>query len=182
VTVPSTADATTRGAPAPDREARLLEAVAEKDDAALGVLYDDYGRAAYGLAFRILRDEALAEAAVEEAFLAVWRSAGSDGPERAKPAALILGLVHRRAVELMRRHNRRHDRAGTEELDRADERSVLHEALAQLPDTERQALELAYYGGYTQSELAERLGVPIGTVSRHIASGLARLRTVRRQE
>jgi RNA polymerase sigma factor (sigma-70 family) len=182
VTVPSTANATTRGVPAPDREARLLEAVAEKDDAALGVLYDAYGRPAYGLAFRILRDEALAEAAVEEAFLAVWRSAGSGGPERAKPAAWILGLVHRRAVELMRRHNRAHRRAGTEELERADERSVVEDALAQLPNTERQALELAYYGGYTQSELAERLGVPLGTVKSRMFSGLSRLRELVPQE
>lgn len=171
----------------------LLEAIARGDDSALAALYDRFGRLAYGLAYRILRDQALAEDAVQEAFLAVWRSADAYSRERAKPATWILTLVHRRAVDLVRREDRRRgdplDEAPeaaaapvSEEVDLRERRSAVQSALAQLPDTERQALELAYYGGYTQSELAERLGVPLGTVKSRMFSGLSRLRELVPQE
>src|SRR5829696_4086566 len=85
----------------------LLEAIGAGDDAALGALYDRFGRVAYGVALRILRDQALAEDAVQEAFLAIWRSADSYRRERAKPSTWILTLVHRRAVDLVRREQSR---------------------------------------------------------------------------
>ena len=165
----------------------LLEAIASGDNDALGALYDRFGRIAYGLAFRILRDQALAEDAVQEAFLAVWRSAEGYRRERAKAATWVLTLVHRRAVDLVRREDRRRGdpldeapEAGgpavDEEADLRDKRTAVQAALAQLPPDQRQALELAYYGGYTQSELAERLGVPLGTVKSRMFAGLARLR------
>jgi RNA polymerase sigma factor (sigma-70 family) len=165
----------------------LLAAMAGGDDSALAALYDRFGRVAYGLAYRILRDQALAEDAVQDAFLAVWRSADSYRRERAKPATWILTLVHRRAVDLVRREDRRrtealdeaHEPASEsveEEAGRRDRRVAVQAALTQLPDEQRQALELAYYGGYTQSELAERLGVPLGTVKSRMFAGLARLR------
>ena len=84
----------------------LLDAIAAGEDDALGALYDRFGRVAYGVALRVLRDRALAEDAVQEAFLAVWRSAQSYRRERAKPATWILTLVHRRAVDLVRREDR----------------------------------------------------------------------------
>jgi RNA polymerase sigma factor (sigma-70 family) len=165
----------------------LLDAVASGDDDALSALYDRFGRVAYGLAYRILRDKALAEDAVQEAFLAVWRSADSYRRERAKPATWILTLVHRRAVDLVRREHRRRgepleempEAAGdsvADEVDVRERRATVQAALAQLPEDQRQALELAYYGGYTQSELAERLGVPLGTIKSRMFAGLARLR------
>jgi RNA polymerase sigma factor (sigma-70 family) len=165
----------------------LLDAVASGDDAALAALYDRFGRVAYGLAYRILRDQTLAEDAVQEAFLAVWRSADSYRRERAKAATWILTLVHRRAVDLVRREDRRRSEtldeaqepaseSVDEEVGRRDRRVAVQAALAQLPDDQRQALELAYYGGYTQSELAERLGVPLGTIKSRMFAGLARLR------
>src|SRR5918999_3487779 len=80
----------------------LLEAVAAGNEEALGALYDRFGRVAYGVALRILRDRALAEDAVQEAFLALWRSADSYRKERAKPATWILTLVHRRAGRFVR--------------------------------------------------------------------------------
>src|SRR5215204_2401095 len=86
---------------------QVLEAVGRGDDDALGVLYDRFGRLAFRLAFRILRDRALAEDAVQEAFLAIWRSADAYKRERAKPSTWILTLVHRRAVDLVRREDRR---------------------------------------------------------------------------
>jgi RNA polymerase sigma-70 factor (ECF subfamily) len=164
----------------------LLDAVASGDDGALAALYDRFGRVAYGLAYRILRDQALAEDAVQEGFLAVWRSAQGYQRERSKAATWILTLVHRRAVDLVRREDRRR----TEALDEArepasesvdeqagrDRRVAVQAALQQLPDDQRQALELAYYGGYTQSELAERFGVPLGTIKSRMFEGLNRLR------
>jgi RNA polymerase sigma factor (sigma-70 family) len=165
----------------------ILDAIASGDDAALAALYDRFGRVAYGLAYRILRDQALAEDAVQEAFLAVWRSADSYRRERAKPATWILTLVHRRAVDLVRREHRRRGEpleempeavgdSVAEEVDIRERRATVQAALAQLPEDQRQALELAYYGGYTQSELAERLGVPLGTIKSRMFAGLARLR------
>jgi RNA polymerase sigma factor (sigma-70 family) len=165
----------------------LVLLAARSQQAALAELYDRYGRPAYGLALRILRDEALAEDAVQEAFLGVWRGAARFLPERGQASAWILTLVHRRAVDLVRREERR--RADT--LEHAPEpgggdvdeeawlrlqRERVQAALRQLPDQQREAIELAYYGGFTQSELAERLGQPLGTIKSRMFMGLARLR------
>jgi RNA polymerase sigma factor (sigma-70 family) len=168
----------------------LVALVARGDDAALGELYDRVGGIAYGLALRVLRDERLAEDAVQEGFLTVWRSAAAFRAERAKASTWILTLVHRRAVDLVRREDRRRAEPLTEEMTAAStakeatdeaawlrfERERVQAALQQLPDVQREALELAYYGGFSQSELAERLGVPLGTIKSRMFSGLARLR------
>lgn len=169
----------------------LVALVARGDDAALAALYDRVGRTAYGLALRVLRNEQLAEDAVQEGFLAVWRSATSFRAERAKASTWILTLVHRRAVDLVRREERRRteplgdDRgvAGAVEPEATDEaawlrfeRERVQGALARLPDAQREAIELAYYGGFSQSELAERLGVPLGTIKSRMFAGLSRMR------
>jgi RNA polymerase sigma-70 factor (ECF subfamily) len=169
----------------------LVALVARGDEGALGELYDRQGRIAYGLALRIVRDERLAEDAVQEAFLAVWKSAVSFRAERAKASTWIMTLVHRRAVDLVRREERRRadplddelvarlgdTGAPTEEAAWLRfERERVQAALAQLPDVQREALELAYYGGFSQSELAERLGVPLGTIKSRMFAGLTRLR------
>jgi RNA polymerase sigma factor (sigma-70 family) len=160
---------------------------ARSEESALAELYDRYGRAAYRLALRVLRDPALAEDAVQEAFLALWRSAARFVPEKSKASTWILTLVHRRAVDAVRREQRR--RADT--LEHAPEPSVegvdedawlrlqrerVQAALRSLPDAQREALELAYYGGFSQSELAERLGEPLGTIKSRMFAGLSRLR------
>ena len=167
----------------------LVALVARGDEDALAELYDRVGRIAYGLALRVLRDERHAEDAVQEAFLQVWRSAATFRAERAKASTWILTLVHRRAVDLVRREERRQadpltddSAAGVapEETDEAAwlrfERERVQSALKQLPDVQREALELAYYGGFSQSELADRLGVPLGTIKSRMFAGLARLR------
>jgi RNA polymerase sigma-70 factor (ECF subfamily) len=109
-------------------------------------------------------------------------------PERAKASTWLLTLVHRRAVDLVRREERRRaepieaagDRAGEGPADDAFwlrlERERVQTALRMLPDQQREAIELAYYGGFTQSELAERLGQPVGTIKSRMFSGLGRLR------
>jgi len=165
----------------------LVALVARSDETALAELYDRIGGIAYGLAYRVLRDESLAEDAVQEAFLGLWRTAASFIPERAKASTWLLTLVHRRAVDLVRREQRRR----AEPLEDAPEpvtesaeddawlrldRERVQGALAQLPDQQREAIELAYYGGFTQSELAERLGQPLGTIKSRMFAGLARLR------
>ncbi len=167
----------------------LLALAAREDEGALATLYDRYSRVAYGLALRIVRDPALAEDAVQEAFLTVWRTAGSFRADRAKPSTWILTLVHRRAVDLVRREERRRAAplepgdepnaeglAADEEIELTDRRRLVQAALRQLPDEQREALELAYYGGLTQSELAERLAVPLGTIKSRMFTGLRRLR------
>jgi RNA polymerase sigma factor (sigma-70 family) len=161
--------------------------MARSDGTALAELYDRYGRVAWGLARRVLRDDALAEDAVQDAFLAAWRTAPRFVPERASARTWLLTLVHRRAIDLVRRQERRRaeplEAAPAPGGERADdeaflrlERERVQQALARLPDREREALELAYYGGFTQSELAERLGQPLGTIKSRMFTGLARLR------
>lgn len=165
----------------------LVALVARGDEGALGALYDRVGRVAYGLACRVLRDERLAEDAVQEAFLAIWRGAHGFRADRGAASAWILTVVHRRAVDLVRREERRHadplPEQRTDEVRPTDEeawlrleRERVQEALATLPDAQREAIELAYYGGFTQSELAERLGVPLGTIKSRMFAGLSRLR------
>jgi RNA polymerase sigma-70 factor (ECF subfamily) len=165
----------------------LVALAARSEQTALAELYDRYGRTAYGLALRVLRDQALAEDAVQEAFLTVWRTAGRFVPERGKASTWILTLVHRRAVDAVRREQRR--RADSLELapepaaEGVEEdawlrlqRERVQGALRRLPDAQREALELAYYGGFSQSELAERLGLPLGTIKSRMFTGLSRLR------
>jgi RNA polymerase sigma factor (sigma-70 family) len=168
----------------------LVALVARGDESALAELYDRVGRIAYGLAYRVLRDERLAEDAVQEGFLAVWRTAAGFSAERAKASTWILTLVHRRAVDLVRREERRraepldeHAREALASTSSAEEaawlgfeRERVQEALRRLPDAQREAIELAYYGGFSQSELAERLGQPLGTIKSRMFAGLARLR------
>src|ERR687888_908307 len=131
----------------------VVALIARSDDSALAELYRRFGRLAYGLAFRILRDDALAQDAVQEAFLGVWRAAGRFMAERAKPSTWVLTLVHRRAVDLVRREDRRR----TEPLDPAAEpatapiadqaadiarRDAVRSALRRLPAEQREAIEL----------------------------------------
>jgi RNA polymerase sigma factor (sigma-70 family) len=165
----------------------LVALVARADEEALAELYDRFGRVAYGLALRIVRDPSLAEDAVQEGFLTVWRSASRFVAERAKASTWILTLVHRRAVDLVRREQPRRaeplEAAAQPTIENTEDQDWLHlqrdrvqEALRRLPDKQREALELAYYGGFTQSELADRLGEPLGTIKSRMFSGLARLR------
>ena len=166
----------------------LLALAAREDEQALAELYDRYGRTAYGLALRVLRDPVLAEDAVQEAFLTIWRTASRFMPEKGRASTWILTLVHRRAVDAVRHEQRRR----TDSLELAAEPSVeggveedawlrlqrerVQAALRHLPDAQREALELAYYGGFSQSELAERLGQPLGTIKSRMFGGLSRMR------
>lgn len=164
----------------------LLALVARRDDAAFALLYDRHSRAAYGLALSVLRNQALAADAVQDAFLECWRTAGRFTGDHSVRAWIML-LVHRRAVDLVR-HEERRRRPTLEPIENqtwrtGEEEAILRltalrvrTALASLPDSERELLELAYYGGFSQSQLAERLQLPLGTVKSRMFGGLARLR------
>lgn len=166
----------------------LLARIASGDEAALGEMYDRFGRVAYGLALRILRDDRLAEDAVQEAFVAVWRQAASFRPERGTAQTWVLTLVHRRAVDLVRREEHRRtdvlepeaelagDASAADDAELRDRRLAVQRALDQLPPDQREPIRLAYYAGLSQSELAERLGEPLGTIKSRMFSGLKRLR------
>ncbi|MGH3004193.1 MAG: RNA polymerase sigma factor [Gaiellaceae bacterium] len=165
----------------------LLSDMAAGDESALAELYDRFGRVAYGVAYRIVRDRTLAEDAVQDAFLAAWRTAASFDSGRGKVSTWLLTLVHRRAVDVVRREDRRRalplehapvasGDATEDSAEVREERRRVQTALARLPDQQRRALELAYYGGLSQSELADELGVPIGTVKSRMFTALAKLR------
>ncbi|HZR94358.1 MAG TPA: sigma-70 family RNA polymerase sigma factor [Gaiellaceae bacterium] len=166
----------------PDGE--LLVRVAERDRAAFETIYQRYVRSVYGLALRRLRDRQRAEDAVQETFAAVWRSAGSYKPERG-PAAPWLYAIARNAI-VDRFRMRIEPVAETPEIvsgepgpaDRAEADFVswrVHRALEELSEKEREVVELAYWSGLSQSEVAEYLHIPLGTVKTRTRSALARL-------
>jgi RNA polymerase sigma-70 factor (ECF subfamily) len=167
----------------------LLKLVARSDHAAFTALYERFNPVAYGLALRVLRDRHLAEDALVESMLVVFRTAQSFDPRRGSARAWILTIVHRRAVDLVRRENRRrtselieqseaHGPTAEETAELRGERELVQGALRRLPGRERQLIELAYYGGYTQSDLASALGLSLGTVKSRMFTGLARMRTL----
>ncbi len=171
-------------------DAELLEACAGGDERALGSLYDRYGRRAYGLALRVLRDPGLAEDAVQDAFLAVWRRAATYDPARGTASTWILTLVHRRAVDLVRREQRVTTlppelEAPLVPFDGIAEdvvlRSEVQAALRLLSTAEREVIDLAYWVGLTQSQIATALGIPPGTVKSRTFSALTKLRDVLRE-
>jgi RNA polymerase sigma-70 factor (ECF subfamily) len=168
-------------------DAELLTRVAERDREAFELLYGRYVRSVFGLALRRLRDRQRAEDAVQETFAAVWRSAASYRPERG-PAAPWLYAIARNAI--VDRFRAKADPTGeVPELvssepgpaDRAESSFVswrVHRALEELPPREREVIELAYWSGLSQSEVAEYLHIPLGTVKTRTRSALTRLADV----
>lgn len=167
-------------------------AVAAGDLDALAVLYDRYGGLAYSIAMRVLGDSGLAEDAVQDSFLKIWTGAAGFDPARGSVRSWLCGVVRNRAIDMLRGRSAR-DRRQTElaggdnvrdlssdsdpwrRVSAAMERDAVHEALAQLPVEQRHAVELAYYGGYTQREIAEISNVPVSTVKGRMRLGLEKL-------
>jgi RNA polymerase sigma factor (sigma-70 family) len=173
------------------RDGQLVELVTRKDAGALEALYDRYGRAAYSLARRILTEEALAQDVVQEVFLSLWRDARRFDAGRGTVATYLLSMTHHRAVDAVRREeNLRRWRTsddglelepdpGTrveEEVETSERRAEVRAALAGLPAAQREAVALAYFGGYTQREVAALVGVPLGTVKTRMAAGMRKLK------
>jgi RNA polymerase sigma-70 factor, ECF subfamily len=177
-------------APAPPSDASdadLLVLVAERDRQAFEILYHRYVRSMFGLALRRLRDRQRAEDAVQETFTAIWRSAASYRPERGPAAPWLYAVARNAIVDRMRARvepaAEAPDIASGEPgpADRAESSYVswrVHRALEELPEKEREVLELAYWSEMSQSEVAEYLHIPLGTVKTRTRSALARLADV----
>jgi RNA polymerase sigma-70 factor (ECF subfamily) len=177
--------------PAPPGEisdAELLARVGERDRAAFEILYGRYVRPVFSLALRRLGDRGHAEDAVQEAFAAIWRSASTYRPERGAAGGWLYTVARNAIVDRLRRNGPAVD-AELPELashepgpaDQAEESYVswrVHRALETLQPREREVIELAYWSGMSQSEVAEFLGIPLGTVKTRTRSGLARLASV----
>ncbi|MGH3921864.1 MAG: sigma-70 family RNA polymerase sigma factor [Pseudonocardiaceae bacterium] len=170
---------------------QLLAQVAKGDQAAFGQLYDRVAGTVYGLIRRVLRDPAQSEEVAQEVLLEIWRSAARFDSARGTANAWIMTMAHRRAVDRVRSEQAsraRDDRAGVlaqradafdvvaEEVELRLEHQQVRAALGKLTDLQREAVELAYYGGYTYCEVAELLGAPLGTVKTRLRDGLIRLR------
>lgn len=169
---------------------QLLVATAAGDAAAFAALYDRVTPQVLGVALRVLRDRALAEEVTQEVLVEVWRKADRFDPDRGSAAGWITTLAHRRAVDRVRSEQAardRDDRVSRRDEPRAydnvaDEVQVrldhwqVRRALAELTDRQREAIELAYFGGYTYRDVAEVLGIPEGTAKSRLRDGLLRLR------
>lgn len=168
-------------------DGELIRMVGTGDRSAFDALYRRYARPVFGLALRRLGDRGRAEDAVQETFASVWRAARTYKPERG-PGAPWLYAVARNAIVDNGRARREPPVDAPEEVardetpaDRAEAGWVawrVHRALGELPENERQVIELAYWGGRSQSEIADLLGIPLGTVKTRTRSGLARLSAV----
>ena len=169
----------------------LIERVGRGDEAALEALYERYGGACYRLARRIVIDAHLAEDVIQQVFLALWQGTGYN-PARGAVSTWLLTITHHKSVDLLRRDKGRRQRlAGDQELleiaaagPGPDEQAWARlraertrAAVRELPSEQREALLLAYYGGYTQSEIAEITGIPLGTVKSRTFQAMKRLRT-----
>ncbi len=168
----------------------LLVATARGDQAAFGALYDRVAGPVYGVIRRVLRDPAQSEEVAQEVLVEVWRTASRFDPHRGSATTWIMTMAHRRAIDRVRSEQASRDRDErighrdrvrpfdevAEEVETRFEHRQVRAALDQLTDLQREAVELAYYGGYTYREVAELLDTPLGTVKTRLRDGLIRLR------
>ena len=172
---------------APD-DGALLARIAEGDTGAFETLYERYSGAAYSVAIGMLKDAAQAQEVAQDVFLAIWRGAREFDPARGSARTWILSVAHHKSVDAVRRSRRNSTvplsdtMTGDADVIEAAQARVdagrVRRALEALSIEQRAAIVLAYYGGYTQQEIAQRLGVPLGTIKTRIRDGLLRLRTV----
>ena len=166
-------------------DADLLARVGERDREAFEILYGRYVRPVFGLALRRLGDRGHAEDAVQEAFAAIWRSASTYRPERGAAGGWLYTVARNAIVDRLRRNGpavdaelpelASHDRSPAEQAEDSDVAWRVHRALEELQPREREVIELAYWSGLSQSEVAEYLHLPLGTVKTRTRSGLAHL-------
>jgi len=176
------------------RDRELVARIADGDEEAFRGLFRRYAPTAIALAKRIVRQPFLAEEIVQEAFLAVWRDPAGYDEGRGTVKSWLMGMVHHRAVDLVRREESQRRRAEdprliepvattddvaetvVEEIGMPEERRAVRAALGTLPAEQQQVIELMYFGGRSQSQIAESLGLPLGTVKSRTLLGMRRLR------
>jgi RNA polymerase sigma-70 factor, ECF subfamily len=170
----------------------LMPLIGAKDPEAFAVFYDRHGGAAYSLAYRIVGEAGAAEDVTQEAFISLWRSGARFDRTRGSVRAWMLSIVRNRAIDALRAGSGRapklafDDDAVLEQRpaeERTDEEAIAHETageirgvLDQLPKDQSKVIELAYFGGFSQSEIAQMLGVPLGTVKGRMRLGLEKIR------
>ena len=170
-------------------DVELLKAIAARDEAALAQLYDGYRVILFGLLMRILNNREEAEDVLQEVFLQVWRRAADFDETRGRPFTWLVTLARSRGIDRLRTLAARERVAVAGARDesevvsdaasdafRSEQREVVNTALAQLPDEQRQLLLLAYFDGLSQSEIAARVGAPLGTVKTRMRTGMMKLR------
>jgi len=170
----------------------LMPLIGEKDPDAFEVFYDRHGGAAYSLAYRIVGERAAAEDVTQEAFISIWRSGARYDQARGSVRSWMLGIVRNRAIDALRSKSGRapkltfDDEAILEqrpaegltddEALRRETASEVRGALEELPGDQSKVIQLAYFGGFSQSEIAEMLGIPLGTVKGRMRLGLEKIR------
>jgi RNA polymerase sigma-70 factor, ECF subfamily len=168
----------------------LIQQVANQDREAFGQLYDRFSTLVFTIAMRMLKARSDAEDLLQEVFVQVWRQAQNYSTERGSPEAWIVNIARSRAIDKIRSIRRMEksfvlteDPARAESTDNVESsaaesevRMAMYSALANLPEAQRKVLELAYFGGLTQTEIAERLAEPLGTVKTRMRAGIQRLR------
>lgn len=169
----------------------LMALVRDGDARAFEVIFDRHVDAAFSLAYRICGARGRAEDAVQESFLSLWRSGARYDPSRGSVRAWVLGVVRNRSIDMLRRYSVRDARnVDNEEIierlpsgelieveaERREEARLVRSALGDLPGDQKQVIELAYFGGFTHSEIAEMLELPPGTVKGRMRLGLSKLR------
>jgi RNA polymerase sigma-70 factor, ECF subfamily len=169
----------------------VMQLVRRGDPKAFEIVYERHSSAAYSLAYRMMGSRAGAEDVLQDAFLSAWRSGERYDPSRGSVRTWVLGIVHHRAIDALRRatvHDRR--RAGDEGIEerfearertdveaaRREEAVTVRAAMDALPADQCQVVELAYFGGFTHTEIAEMLGAPVGTVKGRMRLGLKKMR------
>ena len=169
----------------------LIALIVRRDEAALSALYDHYSRLVFSLAVRIVGERALAEEITADVFVRVWRSAASFAEERGRFVAWLMSVTRHRAIDELRRLSVRPEGSSVElnellntlhpdpleeVIEVKRQRELVRSALATLPSPQREVLELAYFGGLTQQEIAEKTGTPLGTVKTRMRLGMLKMR------
>jgi len=171
---------------------QIFAALAQRDLSALEELYDRYSKIAYSLAYRVVGDRGNAEDVVQDAFLSVWRQAGTYKRERGAARTWLMSIVHHRSIDRLRSGASSSNTIPYEDLPESREETtkpsiwqqawnnvrgdMIRRALERLPVEQKKSIELAYFSGYTQAEIAELMGVPLGTVKGRMRIGLQKLR------
>ena len=177
-------------APHQMEDSTLVMLVAEGEVAAFEALYDRHRAQAYGLAMRVTRRPGLAEEVTQDAFLNLWRKADQFDPARGSLGSWLLTFVRHRAIDALRSGARRERNVGLEgpaehleapertheEVARREDSRTAHGLVEALPEDQREVIELAYFGGLTQGEIADRVGIPLGTVKGRSRLALEKLR------
>lgn len=174
------------------KDEALIEALQQENIGALEELYDRHHGMAMAVAYRVLNDRNLAEDVIQEAFLAVWRQAASYKTDRGSCRSWLLSIVRHRAIDVTRGRSFNRESVSLNEMlfepqygdqtwqevsTRLDSQQIKH-ALEELPDEQRDAITLAYFKGFNQREIAEQVGVPLGTVKGRMRLGMQKLRNM----